>query len=145
VAPKPGQSKEQQEAEAYMIGKFSEELGHPLKQDRFDLANSGYAKVDGVSESPPVLCEAWAHIGKVRSAQNDKVMTDALKLVFLERSVGKPSRKVLLLSDEVARKNFTGRSWGAACLAHFSIETKVIDLPEDLRARVLEAQKRQYR
>ncbi len=142
---KPGGSKEQREAEVYMISTASQEFGYPLSPKSFHLPNSARIEVDGVSEEPAVLCEAWAHIGRVRSAQSDKVMTDALKLVFLEQSAGKKYRKMLLFSDERARVHFSGRSWKAACLRYFGIETGVIQLPDDLRRRVLEAQKRQYR
>ncbi len=39
--------------------------------------NSNWLTVDGLSWDPPVLMEAWAHIGAPKSAQKAKVMLDA--------------------------------------------------------------------
>lgn len=142
---KPGESKEQQEAEAYMIARLSESVGVRVLPRRFVVAEGTWLEVDGASEDPPILCEAWAHIGRARSAQKDKVMADALKLAYLGQRLEWRCRKLLLFSDRAACAPFAGSSWRTQCLRHFEIDTEVIELPPELRERVLAAQKRQYR
>lgn len=139
-----GDSGEQREAEEYLIRALSHELGIELRKREFPL---GYVKleVDGYSESPPVLCEAWAHHGPPKSAQKNKVMTDALKMMFIEKTLSRTSRKILLFADEVAAKHFRGRSWMAQALEALEIETLTISLPDALKEKVKLAQKRQYR
>jgi hypothetical protein len=91
------------------------------------------------------MCEAWAHIGLPKSAQRNKVMTDALKMVFIEKSLGMEFQKILIFADEEASKPFCGNTWQAKCLKAFNIETRIIELPPDIRERIVKAQKRQYR
>ena len=62
-------------------------------------------------ESPLVICEAWAHIGTPKSAQKNKVMTGAAKLMFAARLCTGTPRMILLLADEQAARNFKSRSW----------------------------------
>ena len=59
-----------------------------------------------------------------------------------------PRPKLLLcLSDPLAAAPFqpTSRSWAAQTLHDLGITLVVVDLPTDVRRRIVEAQKRQYR
>jgi hypothetical protein len=78
----PGSSQEQQEAEDLVIGLLGKSLGLALVKKRFELPAGGWLEIDGYCDSPRTLCEAWAHIGKPKSAQKNKVMADAMKLLF---------------------------------------------------------------
>jgi hypothetical protein len=51
------------------------------------------------------------------------------------------------LSDDRAAAPFrpTSRSWAAQALQDLGITVTVVDLPADVRRRIEEAQKRQYR
>ena len=145
LAAPPGDSAEQRAAELVMVSLLADELGVPLAPRRINLKDGGRAEVDAASDDLSVLCEAWAHQGAPKAAQKHKVLTDAFKLAYIARFVGGEPRLILLLSDDDAAAPFRGHSWSAAALAEFGIEITVVELPSDLRKRVLAAQTRQYR
>lgn len=141
----PGDSREQQDAEAVMVALLADQLGVPLAPRRIELGDGRRVEIDAASEDLTILCEAWAHQGAPKSAQRNKVLTDAFKLAFTARAVGAPARLILLLSDEAAAAPFRGRSWYAAALAEFGVEVEVVDLPAELREQIRAAQVRQFR
>lgn len=141
-----GDSPEQRAAESVMLGTLSAELQVRLAKKRMVHAEGAWAELDGWSHDPPILVEVWAHQGIPKSAQKAKVMTDALKMLWVEATFYPAgARKILLLSDPAAAAHFGRRSWMAAALRHFAIEVKVVDLPAEHRAAVEEAQGRQFR
>ena len=135
----------QREAEAMMLALLAVEIGVSLASRRFDVGDGAGAEVDGVSSHPPILVEAWAHQGPPRPAQKAKVLTDALKLVWLEERHLPGAAKILLFSDDAAARHFRGRTWAARAIADLGVELRVIELPESMRARIRAAQVRQYR
>ena len=141
----PSSSSEQKEAGVALIHALSSSLGVALKEKRLELGGGCIVEVDGYSDEPPILCEAWVHYGRPRGAQFDKIMTDAFKLVFIEKRKGKTYKKILLFCDEDARKPFTEGSWQAELLRDYSIETQIYYLPKEREQRVKKARKRQYR
>ncbi len=141
----PGDSTTQREAEAVILAILGERLGAKLTPTRIQLADQTRVEVDGASEDPPILCEAWAHQGPPKSAQRNKVLTDALKLAFVGSLRTPRPRLVLALSDLEAAKPFTGKSWYAHALRELGIEVMVVELPADLRERIRQAQVKQYR
>jgi hypothetical protein len=72
-------------------------------------------------------------------------MTDALKLLYAAKLVGRKGRRILLFADEEAAAPFKGKGWTAQCLKGYDIQVKVIELPRKLRDEVEKAQRRQYR
>jgi len=143
--PEPGDSAEQRNAEEFLVSSLAVLLGARLEKKKVDLPDGEWLEIDGFSESPLILCEAWAHVGTPKSAQKNKVMADALKLLYVERIASKPARKILLLGDKVAARRFPGDNWMARALHAFGIEIQVVELPTDIRTTVENAQKRQYR
>jgi hypothetical protein len=141
----PGDSGVQREAEAAMLALLSAELGVDLASRKFDVGEGARAEVDGVSLDPRVLAEAWAHQGPPRPAQKAKVLTDAFKLVWLEQRHLPGARKILLFSDDAAARHFRGRTWAARAITDLGVELRVVELPEEMRARIRAAQARQYR
>ncbi|RSD16295.1 hypothetical protein [Amycolatopsis eburnea] len=142
----PGSSVEQRAAEALMIASVARELG--LKLTPRPIATQGGVRVeiDGVDDACTVLVEAWAHQGPPKSAQRHKVLADAFKLSWFASTLPVRPRLILCFSDEAAAKPFrSGRAWAAAALRDQRIEVFVAELPEQVRADILEAQRRQYR
>lgn len=145
---KAGDSSEQQIAEKWLVTELSNRLGIKLIKKKWELSESSYFEVDGFCASSSTICEVWSHIGTPKSAQKDKVMTDALKLIFLNDFVFKErggSNLILLFADEKAAAPFRQKSWMSECLRKYKIKIEVIELPEELHNGILEAQKRQYR
>ena len=138
------------EAEKLMISAYGQQVGvflTPNKQFRFEkiaLTVDGW-KDDGNSV---LLVEAWAHVGKAKSAQRNKVLADVLKLVFLTRRIklGAPSKKVdcaMLFLDPQAATVIQGKTWGGAAVSDFGIRTVVINLAAEMLSRIKIAQIKQ--
>lgn len=74
----------QQLAEQLMIREFSHQLERELGKATIPI---GRAKVtvDGFhrDENRVTLVEAWAHVGKAKAAQRNKVLSDMLKLALV--------------------------------------------------------------
>lgn len=141
-----GDSTEQRGAEALILAAVAAQLRVELVRGQLTVHEGIRVDVDGLSHDPPVLVEAWAHQGPPKPAQKAKVMTDALKLLWIERRLFPGgTRKVLALADASAASHFTGRTWMAAALRDLGIEVVVVELPADVRAGILAAQVRQFR
>ena len=140
-----GDSLEQRKAEGWLMDQLSKKLGTKLEKRKFTLEGGSWIELDGYCESPLTLCEAWAHVGPPKSAQKNKVMTDALKLLFANIQVGGNAQCILLFSDCDAAAPFIRDTWMAQCLKEYGISVEVIEFPKDMKDKVLEAQKRQYR
>jgi hypothetical protein len=141
----PGDSAEQQRAELEIVAAFALRRGLALVPTKFMVGDGVCVNVDAVDAEQRVLCEAWAHIGPPKSAQKQKVMTDALKLLLVERHLGYACRKVLLFADVEAHRRFVGKNWMAEALRRFDIEAALEPISDGLRERVVNAQKRQFR
>jgi len=128
-----------------MLSRLGELLAIRLEKRKFPLPDGGWLEVDGVSESPPVLCEAWAHQGPAKSAQKNKVMADAMKLLYAAKLMPSPPRLILLFADEAAALHLRGRSWMGKVLKGNGIEIQVVNLPDDVRESIRAAQTRQFR
>jgi hypothetical protein len=140
----PGDSQEQQRAEAVMIAALERELGVPLGPQRLVIRDGVHVEVDGASDDLSVLVEAFAHQGPVKGAQRSKVLADAFKLAFVARTLDSPSRLILLMScDEAARRFRSG--WAAEALASFGIELKIVEIDAAVRQGLRDAQARQSR
>lgn len=142
----PGDSAEQRTAERIILDAASVLLEARLDPRKIRTPTGVGVEVDGADQNLTVLVEVWAHQGPVKPAQRHKVLSDALKLVWISSTLYPRPRLVLCLSDEEAARPFRGeRSWAAASLRDLGIEILVIDLPAHVRARLREAQHRQYR
>ena len=140
-----GDSREQRTAELLLVAGLGERLGIKLCKHRFSLPAGGWLEIDGMCQVPSVLCEAWAHHGKPKSAQKNKVMTDAAKMIFAAKLCADAPRLIILFSDEQAAAPFKGRSWMAQLLRASGVEVHIVELPETVRNEIRLAQKRQFR
>jgi hypothetical protein len=145
MVPHPSSSNEQRAAGIALVNALSDHLGITLESKVLELGGNCTIQIDGYSDEPPVICEAWAHIGKPKGSQPDKVMTDALKLLFCEKRLCKKFKKILLFSDEVAQHYFSGKSWQAESLREYDIEIITLQLPVARLNKIKKAQERQYR
>jgi len=141
----PSNSDEQQVAGIALVNALSRYLGIPLESKVLELGADTTVQIDGYSDEPPVMCEAWAHIGRPRGSQPDKVMSDAFKLLFCERLLHKKFRKILVFADDKVKQYFSGVNWQANCLREHHIEVITLRLPAALLNKVEKAQERQHR
>lgn len=141
----PSDSAEQREAEDWLIARLEAELHVSLQRHGAPSSAVTGVELDGfVLSEPPILCEAWAHVGRPKPAQKNKVLADALKLVWVERECFPDGAdKYLLFGDQTAARHFTDRAWASRALAALRIVVRVYEFDEDRRRRLLEAQHRQ--
>ena len=145
MATHPSDSSVQQAAEKEILAFASEKLGVQLEARFVDIEPQIRLQVDGFNENAKVLCEACAHIGKLKPAQERKIEGDILKMLFIEKRLPGLWKKYLLFADAAAAAKYLGaHSWLAKCCREFSIEIMVATMCDDTRAKVLAAQKRQH-
>lgn len=141
-----GDSAEQRKTETTMLELLGREMGVAFAKHRLVSDGGAAVEVDGISQNPPILVEAFAHQGSLKVGQKHKVTNDAFKLTWAGSTLLPGARKILLFSDEAAAAPFRSkRTWSGAATAHFGVEIRVITLPEEVRSAVLRAQARQFR
>lgn len=139
----------QQLAEHLMVSEFSRQLGRELGRATIPIGKNKVT-VDGFhrDDNRVTLVEAWAHIGKAKSAQRNKVLGDMLKLAFVSSVLRKsyPTINVeshLIFADVSAASVVTGDGWAALAANEFGIAMQVIALPKEVISTIKEAQRRQ--
>lgn len=139
----------QQLVEKLMVGEFSQHLNKTLLGATIPLGSTSI-QVDGFcrDEHGITIVEAWAHIGKAKSAQRNKVLGDMLKLVLLKAAFRSscPNTQVdayLLFADSTAAKCVTGKGWPSLATKEFGISSHVLVLSSEVTDTIKEAQRRQ--
>ncbi len=140
----PGDSAEQQKAEVLLIAGLSKRLGVSLAKERLELPNGGWLEMDGISRTPPIVCEAWAHLGPAKGGQKHKLLADAFKLAYASQFFP-DARKIIVLADKDAARHLRGRGWMGKALKAFHIEVHAVSLPRTIRAKVKAVQRQQVR
>jgi hypothetical protein len=142
-----GDSAEQRGAERVMLDLLGAQLGLELNPATITVPSGDRVEVDGADAGRTVLAECWAHQGPPKSAQRHKVLADAFKLAWIASTVYPRPQLFLCLSDPLAAAPFLpgARSWASRALQDQHIAVSVVTLPDDLRQRLLQAQRRQYR
>ncbi len=143
--PHPGDSPEQRAAEETLIAGLARGLGVMLAKKLIALPEGGVLEIDGVSASPPIICEAWAHLGSAKTAQKHKLLTDAFKLIYAAQFLPKETRKVIVVADPKAVRHLDGKGWMAQTLRASRVEIEVVDLPTETIEALRRAQERQFR
>jgi hypothetical protein len=139
----------QQLAEGLMVIEFSRQLGRELGKATIPIGSANVA-VDGFhkDDNGVTLVEVWAHGGKAKAAQRNKVLGDMLKLALvasvLRRSC--PTLKVecyLGFADSTAANVVNGKGWASLAAKEFGIQTKIIALSAEVIDTIKEAQRKQ--
>lgn len=134
---------EQQMAEQIIFEKVQNWLNKNLKENAKVLVGKTYMQPDFYSKEDGIIGEIFAHIGKPKKGQDNKVANDILKMLLLEKLEKRTYRKIIVVCDEQEMKKITGTSVLAECIRQFDIEVKMINIETDLRTMLIAAQKRQ--
>ena len=102
-----------------------------------------YIQPDFYSEESKIIGEIFAHIGKPKKAQDNKIANDILKMLLLEKITGKQYRKIIVVCDLSEKKKLEGQSVLAESIRQFGIEILYIEISEDIRNQILNAQELQ--
>lgn len=142
----PGDSTEQRDAENWLIEQLAQDLHTTLVRHGAPCVDVTGVELDGFALGDhPILAEAWAHIGEPKPAQKQKVLADALRLLWVERECfpGNQAGKYLVFGDAMAARHFRETSWAARALDSLGIEVRVFPFDERRRESILAAQRRQ--
>lgn len=141
-------SHEQMQAEDEIFALVEKKLNIKLqKNPKIYLADNAftYIQPDFYSEDNQVVGEIFAHIGKNKTGQDKKIAADILKMLLLEKVTGKVYHKIIAVCGIEEKKKLGGLSYIAESIRQFDIEVMHIEIGDELRNQLLDAQKRQYR
>lgn len=115
------------------------------KNKKIFLADNAftYIQPDFYSEDESIIGEIFAHIGKPKKAQDNKIANDILKMLLLEKKTNKKYRKFIVVCDEEEQKKLQGLSALAESIRQFGVEILYIEIDENTRNQIIEAQKLQ--
>lgn len=137
---------EQMQAEDIIFALTEKILGTSLeKNKKIYLADNvfTYIQPDFYSDERLIIGEIFAHIGKPKKAQDNKIANDILKMLLLEKITGQHYRKIIVVCDAAEKKKLEGLSALAESIRQFGVEILMVDIDADLRTRLIEAQDRQ--
>jgi hypothetical protein len=139
----------QQAAEQLMLAELSQVLKVTLVKASIPIGTTSVS-VDGFyyEGTKVVLAEAWAHVGKAKPAQRNKVLADLLKLALISAVLkrGNDDLKVesyLVFADRDAATLVTGKSWASIAAAEFHINPQIVTLPATMLMLIKDAQRKQ--
>ena len=136
----------QMQAEDILFQKVAALLGITLERNpKIFLADNAftYMQPDFYSTTNNVVGEIFAHIGKPKKAQDNKIANDILKMLLLEKTTGKQYRKIIVVCDLEEKKKLEGKSVLAESIRQFGIEIIYIELEAETQAQILKAQELQ--
>ncbi len=107
------------------------------------LRNGASVNIDGADLKARILCEVYSHMGRLKGGQPGKIAKDILKLVAVERTLGRKHRKLICFTDEAAAACLRGKSWLAEVAMDLGVEVVVVTLGKKSVARLRAAQRRQ--
>ena len=136
----------QMQAEDVIFRKVEELLTLKLERNpKIYLADNAftYMQPDFYSEEHSIIGEIFAHIGKPKKAQDNKIANDVLKMLLLEKVTGKQHRKIIVVCDQAEKKKLEGQSVLAESIRQFDVEIMYIAIDDNIKAEILKAQERQ--
>jgi hypothetical protein len=129
----------QRRAEEVIRDLLARRLGIPLAPRTIELQAGAPVQVDAASDDGTVLAEIFARQGPLKGGQQKKVAIDTLKLITVRRE-HPATRLILCFADRAAAAYATGGGWVAQALRSWEVDVEIVDIPDDLRAEILEAQ-----
>ena len=139
-------SRVQMQAENEIFQKVEQLLSIRLERNKkIHLADNAYTYMqpDFYSDEHCVVGEIFAHIGKPKKAQDNKISNDILKMLLLEKITGKQYRKILAVCDAAEKKKLEGQSVLAESIRQFRVEVMYIGIDEETKLQILAAQELQ--
>jgi len=133
----------QRTVEPLALAELNRELKLNLRPAVVKLPNDTRVQIDGFDEAAKIACEIYARVGKLKGSQPDKLASDILKLILVERHLCGKWQKIICFVDEDASKSLKNLSWLASTCDIFKIEVRVVQITELTRQSLLEAQSRQ--
>ena len=137
---------EQMRAEKKIFSLVEKSLNVLLERNpKLYLSNNEYTYIqpDFYSEGHRIIGEIFAHIGKPKKAQDNKIANDILKMLLFEKVTQKQYRKIIVVCDELEERKLRGVSALSESIRQFGIDILYIQIDEQLRQEIINAQERQ--
>ncbi len=138
-------STEHRAAEIEILKLLSEHLGVTLRgKKRISVGHQKEVEVDGHCKEPKIIVEIYAHVGKLKSAQVNKIAKDFLKFQLIRAEVGffQDSQCIFVCVCESVRRGIRD-CWLAAAAKTFGIEIIYLQIDTEQKAVLRSAQHRQ--
>lgn len=142
----PSSSAVQVEAEARIVAAVAAALRLDLINDRsitsIPIGDQVHVEVDAATRDRSTVVEAYARQGSLKGAQLKKIAQDVLKLALIkaERAPAETRAVIAFASDE-ARQSISG--WVQEAADRFGVTLLTVEIPTDLRNKIVHAQNRQ--
>jgi len=133
---RPAESIAQQLAEQSIRAELEKEVGFILRKERFLLGDGRELEVDAANKDKLFFAEICTRLGKLQPAHLEKVASDILKLLFIERTLDVQCNKALCFANATWKTYFQGRSWIAAAAASYDVRIVVVGLPEEILLQI---------
>ena len=136
----------QMQAEKIICQKVEELLNIQFERNKqLYLADNAftYMQPDFYSAEHSIVGEIFAHIGKPKKAQDNKIANDILKMLLLDKVTGKHHRKILVVCDTSEKKKLEGKSVLAESIRQFNIEIMYVEIDAETQKQIVAAQELQ--
>ena len=136
----------QMQAEKIICQKVEELLNIQFERNKqLYLAENAftYMQPDFYSAEHSIVGEIFAHIGKPKKAQDNKIANDILKMLLLDKVTGKHHRKILVVCDTSEKKKLEGKSVLAESIRQFNIEIMYVEIDAETQKQIVAAQELQ--
>ena len=143
--PHASDSGAQRAAEPLIVEAVAAFVGVDLRAETIDLGDGVKVQIDGASADRSVLVEAFAHVGPLRSGQIRKLTTDAFKLVWAGGRLGARRLVIAVIDSDAEAYLLRPRAWLTAALIDSAVKVVRVSIDAEVQARVVEAQRVQFR
>ena len=136
----------QMRAEDILFHKIEERFGIKFERTpKIFLADNAftYMQPDFYSAEHFIVGEIFAHIGKPKKAQDNKIANDILKMLLLDKVTGKHHRKIIVVCDTSEKKKLEGKSVLAESIRQFNIEIMYVEIDAETQKEIIAAQELQ--
>ena len=143
---KKSSSIEQVKAEDIIFSLVEQKLGVLLEKNPmlyFSINKYSYIQPDFYSAQEQIVGEIFAHIGKPKKAQNNKIANDILKMLLLDKISKTVHRKILVVCDKEELKALQGQSALSESIRQFGIEVLLVEIDDKIKQQIMDAQDRQ--
>lgn len=124
-----------------MFANVQKHLGVSLvKNQKINLCGDTFMQPDFYSEEHGIVGEIFAHIGKPKKAQDNKIANDILKMLLLDKIKDRKHRKIIVVCDESEKRKLEGTSALAESIRQFGIEVMLEKVSSEMHANILQAQ-----
>ena len=133
-------------AEDIIFSLVEKKLGVALEKNPilyFSNNRYSYIQPDFYSAQEQIVGEIFAHVGKPKKAQNNKIANDILKMLLLDKISKIAHRKIVVVCDKEEQKALQGQSALSESIRQFGIEVLLVDVDDKIKQQIMNAQDRQ--